>query len=203
MIVDFLMPPVTRADVRWFRVELFRSKARNAYVDEAKNRSDAAVRAMYDRYRAPLLGYVLRSVGGDYQQAEDIVQETMTRAWQRSDQLTPEDAGPWLFTVAHNLVVSGFRRKSARPPEVPIGERDFPVPGDDIERVLQSWQIASALRGLSQEHRHVIVELFYRRRTVSEAASVLGIPVGTVKSRSYYALRALRVALEEQGVMSS
>ena len=68
---------------------------------------------MYDRYRAPLLGYVLRSVGGDYQQAEDIVQETMTRAWQRSDQLTPEDAGPWLFKVAHNLVVSGFRRRSA------------------------------------------------------------------------------------------
>jgi RNA polymerase sigma-70 factor (ECF subfamily) len=172
-------------------------------VDEAASRGDAAVRAMYDRYRGPLLGYVLRSVGGDFQQAEDVVQETMTRAWQRSDALTPEEAGPWLFTVAHNLVVSGFRRQSARPTEVPIGERDFPTVGDDIERVLQSWQIASALRGLSDDHRRVIAELFYRRRTVSEAAAVLGIPVGTVKSRSYYALRALRVALEEQGVVSS
>jgi RNA polymerase sigma-70 factor (ECF subfamily) len=158
---------------------------------------------MYDRYRAPLLGYVLRSVSGDYQQAEDIVQETMTRAWQRSDSLTPDEAGPWLFTVAHNLVVSGFRRRSARPTEVPIGERDFPTVGDEIDRVLQSWQIASVLRGLSEDHRRVIIELFYRRRTVSEAAAVLGIPAGTVKSRSYYALRALRVALEEQGVMSS
>ncbi len=158
---------------------------------------------MYDRYRGPLMGYVLRMVGGDYQHAEDIVQETMTRAWQRSDTVTPEDAGPWLFTVAHNLVVSGFRRRAARPAEVPIGERDFEASGDDIDRALQSWQIASAVRTLSDNHREVIVELFFRRRTVSEAASLLGVPVGTVKSRSYYALRALRIVLEEQGVMSS
>jgi RNA polymerase sigma-70 factor, ECF subfamily len=158
---------------------------------------------MYERYRGPLMGYVLRSVNGDYQQAEDVVQETMTRAWQRSDALTPEQAGPWLFTVAHNLVVSGFRRRAARPTEIPIGERDFEAAGDDIDRALQSWQVATALRGLSDEHRGVIVELFYRRRTVSEAATVLGVPVGTVKSRSYYALRALRVVLEEQGVVSS
>ena len=149
------------------------------------------------------MGYVLGLVRGDYQQAEDVVQETMTRAWQRSDQLTPDQAGPWLFTVAHNLVVSGFRRRSARPAEVPLGERDFEAAGDDIDRALQSWQVATALRGLSDEHRGVIVELFYRRRTVSEAATVLGVPVGTVKSRSYYALRALRVVLEEQGVITT
>jgi RNA polymerase sigma-70 factor, ECF subfamily len=172
-------------------------------VDDALGRSDAAVRAMYDRYRGPLMGYVLRMVGGDYQHAEDIVQETMTRAWQRSDSLTPDEAGPWLYTVAHNLVVSGFRRRAARPAEVPIGERDFEASGDDIDRALQSWQVASALRGLSDNHRQVIIELFFRRRTVSEAASVLGLPIGTVKSRSYYALRALRIVLEEQGVVSS
>jgi RNA polymerase sigma-70 factor, ECF subfamily len=171
-------------------------------VARAYETDDAALRAMYDRYRGPLMGYVLRSVG-DYQQAEDIVQETMTRAWQKSDALRPEDAGPWLFTVARNLVVSGFRRRGARPTEVPLGERDFPTMTDDIDRVLQSWQVATALRGLSDEHRGVVIELFYRRRTVSEAAATLGVPVGTVKSRSYYALRALRVALEEQGVLSS
>jgi RNA polymerase sigma-70 factor (ECF subfamily) len=171
-------------------------------VAQAYETDDAALRAMYDRYRGPLMGYVLRSVG-DYQQAEDIVQETMTRAWQRSDALVPESAGPWLFTVAHNLVVSGFRRRGARATEVPIGERDFATTSDDIDRVLQSWQVATALRGLSDDHRRVVVELFYRRRTVSETATALGIPVGTVKSRSFYALRALRVALEEQGVVSS
>jgi RNA polymerase sigma-70 factor, ECF subfamily len=171
-------------------------------VAQAYGTDDAALRAMYDRYRGPLLGYVLRSVG-DYQRAEDIVQETMTRAWQHADTLTPEYAGPWLFTVARNLVVSRFRRRGARPTEVPIGERDFPSTGDELERVLQSWQVATALRGLSEDHRRVVVELFYHRRTVSEAAAVLGVPAGTVKSRSYYALRALRIALEEQGVVSS
>jgi RNA polymerase sigma-70 factor, ECF subfamily len=159
--------------------------------------------ALYDKYGRPLFGYVLRSVGGDHQYAEDIVQETMTRAWQKSSSLDPDRAGPWLFTVARNLVISGHRRRAARATEVPIAEREFEADGDDIEHVLQSWQVAEVLRGLSREHREVIVELFYRRRTVAETAQLLGVPVGTVKSRSFYALHALRAALEERGVTGS
>ena len=161
------------------------------------------VRALYDRYRRPLFGYVLRSVGGDHQYAEDIVQETMARAWVHSAQLDPDRAGRWLFTVARNLVISGRRRQAARVKEVAIEGREFAASGDDIDRVLQAWQVAEVLRGLSHDHRQVIVELFYRRRTVTETAAVLGIPAGTVKSRSYYALHALRAALEERGVTSS
>jgi RNA polymerase sigma-70 factor (ECF subfamily) len=66
--------------------------------------------------------------------------------------------------------------------------------------VLQGWQVAEAMRALSSDHRAVIGELFYRRRTIAETAKVLGVPPGTVKSRSFYALRALRDALEERGV---
>ncbi|TDO69123.1 sigma-70-like protein [Kribbella sp. VKM Ac-2571] len=69
--------------------------------------------------------------------------------------------------------------------------------------MLQVWQVIDVLRGLSKDHRQVIVELFYRRLTVNEAAAVLGVPPGTVKSRSYYALHALRAALEERGVTGS
>jgi RNA polymerase sigma-70 factor (ECF subfamily) len=163
--------------------------------------NEAVIRALYDRYRRPLFGYVLRSVGGDHQYAEDIVQETMARAWKSSADLEPDRAGPWLFTVARNLVISGHRRRAARVAEVPIAGEDFEADSDDIDRVLQAWQVAEVLRGLSQDHRQVIIELFYRRRTVAEAAAVLGIPAGTVKSRSYYALHALRAALEERGVM--
>ena len=164
---------------------------------------DTAIRALYDRYRRPLFGYVLRSVGGDHQYAEDIVQETMTRAWAHSADLDPDRAGRWLFTVARNLVVSGQRKRVARVTEVPIESREFPALGDDIDRVLQVWQVVEVLRGLSHDHRQVIIELFYRRRTVAEAAVVLRIPPGTVKSRSYYALHALRAALEERGVTGS
>ena len=161
------------------------------------------IRALYDRYRRPLFGYVLRSVGGDHQYAEDIVQETMTRAWAHSAELDPDQAGRWLFTVARNLVISGRRKRAARVTEVAIDGREFQAVGDDIDRVLQVWQVVEVLRGLSQDHRQVIIELFYRRRTVTEAAAVLGIPPGTVKSRSYYALHALRAALEERGVTGS
>ncbi|TCC54478.1 sigma-70 family RNA polymerase sigma factor [Kribbella pittospori] len=158
---------------------------------------------LYDRYRGPLLGYVLQSVSGDRQYAEDVVQETMMRAWRNSPALDPERAGPWLFTVARNLVISGHRRRTARPTEVPMPEREFAAADDDIDRVLQAWQVAEVLRGLSRDHRQVIIELFYRRRTVREAADHLGVPIGTVKSRSFYALQALRAALEERGVTGS
>jgi RNA polymerase sigma-70 factor, ECF subfamily len=164
---------------------------------------ETVIRALYDRYRRPLFGYVLRSVGGDQQYAEDIVQETMTRAWAHSAQLDPDRASRWLFTVARNLVISGLRKQAARVKEVAIDGREFAAQGDDIDRVLQAWQVAEVLRGLSHDHRQVIIELFYRRRTVAEAATVLGIPPGTVKSRSYYALHALRAALEERGVTGS
>jgi RNA polymerase sigma-70 factor (ECF subfamily) len=142
-------------------------------------------------------------VGGDYQHAEDIVQETLLRAWRHSDELSPEQAGPWLYTVARNLVVSGYRRRGARATEVPMEPADLPPVADEVEHVLQSWQVAEALRGLSVDHRKVVIELYYRRRTVTEAAKALGIPTGTVKSRSFYALRALRDALEERGVTES
>jgi RNA polymerase sigma-70 factor (ECF subfamily) len=85
-----------------------------------------------------------------------------------------------------------------RDPVVP--ERDDPV--DRTDQLLQSWVVAEAVTKLSPEHRAVLRECYYRGRPVAEAARVLGIPEGTVKSRTHYALRALRLALEEMGVQS-
>lgn len=152
-------------------------------------------------YQAPLVGFVLPMVNGDRQAAEDVVQETMLRGWQHAGELSREHAGSWLHRVAHNIAISSYhRRRWARPKEVPLDEGIAPAAGDAVDGVVDAMLIASALNSLSDSHRQVVVELFYNRRPVSEIAEELGIPEGTVRSRCFYGLRALRRALEEQGI---
>ncbi len=153
-------------------------------------------------YRTPLVGFVLPIVNGDRQTAEDVVQETMLRGWQHAGELSPEHAGSWLHRVAHNIAISNYhRRRAARPKEVPLDDESAAaVTGDAVDGVVDALLVASALNSLSDSHRRVIVELFYNRRPVSEVAGELAIPEGTVRSRCFYALRALRRALEEQGI---
>ncbi len=73
---------------------------------------------------------------------------------------------------------------------------------DETDRAVESWIISEALQRLSPQHREVLVEGYYQGRSVNEAASRLGVPPGTVKSRTYYALRSLKLVLEELGVTS-
>lgn len=163
---------------------------------------ERGLRALYDAHALALLGYAVRLCDGDRARAEDLVQETLVRAWRHLDVLDPSAAPvrPWLFTVAQHLAIDAYRARRARPPEV--GEAAFAtVPAmDELEGTLDRIVVVDALAALSPEHRAVIVETYYRGRTVAEAARVLGIPPGTVKSRCHYALRALKLALTERGV---
>jgi RNA polymerase sigma-70 factor (ECF subfamily) len=160
--------------------------------------------ALYADYAGPLLDYVQRLLGGDRFQAEDIVQETLLRAWRHADALASDGARPWLFTVARRLVVDGYRRRRRRPVAVSSEALIGSVPApDELEGALLAWEVTDALRALNPQHRQVLLEVHYRDRSVAETAAVLGIPEGTVRSRTYYALRALRLALEERGVTPS
>lgn len=159
--------------------------------------------SLYQKHYESIVRYALRLAGGDRQLAEDIAQETFLRAWQHADTLDEARALRWLYTVAHNLAISAHHRgPRTRVSEIQLELADLPPVDDELDRVLEGWLVTDALRDLSVDHRQVLVELFYRRRSVAEAARVLRIPAGTVKSRSYYALRALRNALQEQGVIS-
>jgi RNA polymerase sigma-70 factor, ECF subfamily len=165
----------------------------------ASGRDDNAG-AWLTEYQAPLVGFVLPMVNGDFQAAEDVVQETMLRGWQHAGELRTEHAGAWLHTVARNVAISAYhRRRRARPREVPLDETTAPASGDGTDAVVDALLIASALNALNADQRNVIVELYYNRRPVTEVAAMLAIPEGTVRSRCFYGLRALRRALEEQG----
>jgi RNA polymerase sigma-70 factor, ECF subfamily len=168
----------------------------------AGDTGERELRALYDAHALALLTYALRLCGGDRAQAEDLVQETLVRAWRNLDRLDPSAAPvrPWLFTVAQRLAIDAHRARQARPREV--GDAALAgVPSlDGMEGALDRIIVTDALQALSPEHRAVIVETYYRGRSVAEVAGVLGIPPGTVKSRCYYALRALKLALAERGV---
>jgi RNA polymerase sigma-70 factor (ECF subfamily) len=168
----------------------------------SRTADDAIVTEMYRQYRMPLMAYVLRLTAGDRQHAEDVVQETMVRAWRQAGKLdlTEPSLMPWLATVARRIVIDDKRRRSVRPTEMGDEMLENAPVADSTEDLLRKVVVTEALQLLSPAHREVLSETILRDRTVNEAAEVLGIPVGTVKSRVYYALRALRVVLAERGV---
>jgi RNA polymerase sigma-70 factor (ECF subfamily) len=160
------------------------------------------LRAMHAEHGEALYAHALRLVGGDRQRAEDLVQETLLRAWRHPEALDPERGSvrAWLFTTARHLSIDAWRRRSARVTEVVTDTLPEPAADDETDRAVEAWTVAEALARLSAPHREVLIECFYRGRSVAETASRLGIPAGTVKSRTHYALRSLRLALEELGV---
>lgn len=165
---------------------------------------DDLVRALYDEHAGPVFAYVLRLTGGDRQRAEDVVQETMLRAWRHPEAAHPLKGSlrPWLLTVARNIVIDHARARRSRPHEVGDQALRSASVNDDVDSVLLAQDVSGALASLTAQHREVLVQTYYLGRSVAEAAGALGVPPGTVKSRTYYALRALRLALEERGIGS-
>ncbi len=162
---------------------------------------------LQQEFTGPLHAFALRRLG-DRRAAEEVVQDTLVRAWRHADRFDPArgSEAAWLFTIAGNLVIDRLRRRQARPVATgrpPDPDTTMPLVADDaeVDRILETWQLAEALATLSEEHRAAIVLCHHRGHSVAEAAGVLGVPEGTVKSRVYYGLRALRLRLEEQGVM--
>lgn len=160
---------------------------------------EEVVAAIYREHGTALRRFVL-SASRDPYAVDDIVQETVLRVWQQAPQITGS-LRSYLFRTARNILIDNYRKAQRRPFEAPERDAADPVQGADrVDELLNRVLMEEALLRLSSEHRDVLVALHYRRFTVAEAARQLNIPLGTVKSRAYYAVKALRTVLEEMGV---
>ena len=162
------------------------------------------VRAAYAAHGPELYRFALRQLG-DGGAAQDVVQEVFLRAWRASDTFDPQLASlrTWLFAIARNVVVDEARRSAVRPWQRDLTDgTDLPPVAADTsdERLVDAWVVEEALRRIGAEHRAAIVQTHLRGRPHAEVAAELGIPVGTLRSRVFYGLKALRLAMEEMGV---
>jgi RNA polymerase sigma-70 factor, ECF subfamily len=159
--------------------------------------ADAAFGGLYAEHGPALLRLATALTGGDRGRAEDLVQETMLRAWTHRANLDIQHRSPraWLITVVQRLAVDAHRARRARPAEVELNEHLELAGCQRAETSIDEIDIRAAIAALPAPQRQVLAEIYYRDRSVAEAARILQIPPGTVKSRTFHGLRALRRAL--------
>lgn len=155
------------------------------------------VREAYAAHSGELYGFAVRSLA-DPGLAEEAVQETFLRAWKAGDRFDPEIGSlrTWLFAILRNVVIDLGRARASRPR---VAEGGVEPSVEPLEQALLAWQVEEAMRRIGDDHRKVLLETHFRARPYSEVAEELGVPEGTIKSRVYYGLKALRVAMEEMG----
>jgi|HubBroStandDraft_6_1064221.scaffolds.fasta_scaffold11124_3 RNA polymerase sigma-70 factor (ECF subfamily) len=173
-----------------------RAAAPRAAAPRAAAADDEAIRELWRANGPALMRFALKLTVGNRQHAEDIVQEALLRAWRH-----PEVIGSgknavrsWLYTIIRRIAIDQWRARSRI--EEMIGDQylELASPAEPIDQAITALDVRAALAKLSSEHRQVLAELYYHGRLAAEVAEVLGIPVGTVRSRAHYALRELREA---------
>jgi RNA polymerase sigma-70 factor (ECF subfamily) len=163
-----------------------------------KKTDEARLTALHEEYAPVLLGYLAGFTNGNRPAAEDLLQETMIRAWCNLESLPtePEHTRRWLFTVARHVAIDAIRRRRARPVEVDALDSVPAQHADETtDTVVALESLRRALGSLSTDHRVILAEIYLKGSSTAEAAERLGVPVGTVKSRAHYALRSLRTAI--------
>lgn len=168
-------------------------------VTALRPQAEDGFRELVEAHETAVHGFLRRRVQ-DAGRAEDLTQEVFLRAWRHAEQYDPQraDVRAWLLGIARNLVIDAHRADAVRPRASGDDELLAALPApDETDAAVDSWSMSDALRRLTAAHRDVLLCLYYRRWSLAETAHHLGVPVGTVKSRSTYALRALKLVLEE------
>jgi RNA polymerase sigma-70 factor (ECF subfamily) len=153
---------------------------------------------LYRRYARPVFGLALRRLG-DRGRAEDAVQETFASIWRAAGSYKPErgPGAPWLYAVARNAIVDNGRSRREPPVDRVEEEADDVTPADRAEAGWVAWRVHRSLAELPENERVVIELAYWRGRSQSEIAELLGIPLGTVKTRTRTGLARLADVLED------
>jgi RNA polymerase sigma-70 factor, ECF subfamily len=156
-----------------------------------------AFELLYRRYARPVFGLALRRLG-DRMRAEDAVQETFAAVWRSARTYRAErgPGAPWLYAVARNAVVDRARHKTDSPTEVPDMASTEPTPEERAETSFVAWRVHRALEVLPESERDVLELAYWGGLSQSEVAQFLGIPLGTVKTRTRAGLGRLAGVLE-------
>lgn len=164
--------------------------------------ADRFVRRVHEEHGSALYAWAVARLG-DRSQAEEVVAESLVKAWRNHDQFDPKRGTEksWLFGIVRNTATDHHRANARHLRLVADSSVPEQEPASEIELVEESAVVHEVLMELSETHRQVLVEAYFAGRTVNQIASRLGIPPGTVKSRLYYALRNLRAGLEERGIV--
>jgi RNA polymerase sigma-70 factor, ECF subfamily len=155
-----------------------------------------AFETLYRRHVRPVYALALRRLG-DRESAEDAVQDTFAAVWRSARTYRPErgPAAPWLFSIARNATVDRLRARVALA-EPPAAADDGPGPPERAEQDWLTWRVHRALGELPEPERQVLALAYWGERSQSEIASELGIPLGTVKTRTRSGLARLAGLLE-------
>lgn len=167
---------------------------------------EEGVMAAYRQHGAEVYRFVLRGLG-DPMAAQDVTQEAFVKAWRHADRYDPEVASlrVWLFGIARNTMIDHARASQARPWQRSLADPTTVQAAagtveDHADAILDGWLVEEGLRRLAPHHREALVQTYLLGRPYDEVAAELSIPVGTLRSRVFYALRALRAAMDEMGV---
>jgi RNA polymerase sigma-70 factor, ECF subfamily len=148
-----------------------------------------AVRDLYHRYGGAVFTVAYRALG-DRSLAEEAVQQTFLQAWRAAAKFDAErDPAPWLYAIARRVAIDLYRRERRHD-----SDREEPavaVLPHSFEGAWEAWEVRSALDRLPDEEREILRATHFLGLTHEETAERLGIPVGTVKSRSYRAHRRM------------
>jgi RNA polymerase sigma-70 factor (ECF subfamily) len=192
-VVALPLPSVPRADTM--------GRVTEVGDDELIRRTGAGDRAafevLYRRYARSVFGLALRRLG-DRSRAEDAVQETFASIWRSARSYRPDrgPGAPWLYAVARNAIVDRSRARSETPMEAPDQATDEAGPLELAEQSWVSWRVHRALEELPEREREVVALAYWSGLSQSEVAEYLGIPLGTVKTRTRAALARLADLLE-------